>query len=255
MAKHRAGLNETQQKLRRASDLMSKNAKSCVKEFCPDNQSQFVPRNVEKIIVPHVSAKRSQSDANYKFAPSCFGNALMAVCYPKDASRWRESDMNRILDMGYLKYEFMRTRSNKPKNDHLGVDDAKPLQQQIKIERFLTRFSIKEPCITGTVVYEEDEFQFFCGLETAINRVFRDHQRALLLAEQKWFSIIKSEETIYVFNSHSVDDSNQPCSGGKARLFECNNVDEAILILTASFSGGDMAQFQIFGVDVNVFEA
>lgn len=109
------------------------------------------------------------------FAPSCFGNALMAVCYPKDAPRWLQSDMNRILDMGFFEYELMRIRSGKPINARLRVDDAKPLQQQMKIEKFLTRFTINEPCIIGTVVHKEDKFQFFCSLETAINRVFRDH--------------------------------------------------------------------------------
>lgn len=67
----------------------------------------------------------------------------------------------------------------------------------------------------------------------------------MLLADKGQFAI---------FNSHSVNFVNEPCGGGKARLFFAESIDQAIEILMGSFAAGKKTAFQLFGLNVTFAE-
>lgn len=79
------------------------------------------------------------------------------------------------------------------------------------------------------------------------------NDRAMLLAELKWYAIMRLDKNLFaIFNSHSVDSENKTCGDGKARLFFADSFEKVQNILKKSFSGGENTEFQIFEIKVTL---
>lgn len=242
---HRQNLNEVQVDTRRISNRNSKKAPILKNtELAKDCKS--IPEKFK-----FTSGSFSQSNDRFDFAPACLGNVLVALCYPKDPRRWKTSDVNRILDLGHDNYQLMIQRGGIAANSELNEGALNLLNQRIKIERSTAHFEVIEPCAEGEVEYMQDEFGFFCDIQTAIQRIFSKNDRAMLLAERKWYAVMRMDEGQFaIFNSHSVNTMNEPWEGGTAKVFFAESVEQAIEVLMGSFSAGKKTAFQLFGLKV-----
>lgn len=94
-------------------------------------------------------------------------------------------------------------------------------------------------------IWGEKARLFMCeSIEKAMEILQGSYERVLLLAESWWYAMMQLNNGFAIFNSHTVDSENKPCSGGKARLFLCESIEQSMKILQGCYANGDSTELQ-----------
>lgn len=204
----------------------------------------------------------SQSIERFQFVPSCLANALVAALHPKDPVSWSPADMDSILELGNELYHRVLLLRPPAEDAQLAAWDLECIKNTVRMSTASIQLVINGreigfkyladifggPLKTPEKPWKHDN-QNFVPLLTALERVFTSTSRAIVLIENKWFSVLRSSKGGYIFYySHSVDVENRVDGDGVARAFFVRTLQEMVFTVMAGVKG--KVYDQLYGIEI-----